>query len=133
MQTSKLLGFSKLTKERRDNVFGLYHGEIQPRLLECDDIAQQISKEILDVAQNLNENSFVIQSHGWVIEVQNILRLEQRLEQFLYCAKSALRDLTKVFNCFFDTNFNEARYDKVLKLVSNPMKIMLLLFMLASI
>lgn len=64
MQTSKLLGFSKLTKERRDNVFGLYHGEIQPRLLECDDIAQQISKEILDVAQNLNENSFVTQSHG---------------------------------------------------------------------
>jgi hypothetical protein len=118
VQTSQLLNFSKLNKEQKDKVLGLYNSEVQPRLLECDDISQQISSEILEVANNLKEKGFVTQSQGRVIEVPNLLRLEQRLEQFLYCAKSALRDLSKIFNCFFETDFNEARYDKILKWAS---------------
>src|SRR5690606_9601225 len=54
-----------------------------------------------------------IQSHGRVVEAPYLIRLEQRVEQFLYCAKSALRDLAKIFSIFFDVKFSEARYDKI--------------------
>ena len=84
VQTSQLLNFSKLKKDQKDRVLGLYNSEVQPRLLECDVRSQQISSEILEVANSLTEKGFVTQSQGRVIEVPNLLRLEQRLEHFLY-------------------------------------------------
>ena len=113
LQTVELLQFSSLDKNRQDEVFALFHGEVQPRLLECDDIAQEISKEIMAIANELNESGLITQSQGRVIEVPNLMRLEQRVEQFLYCAKSALRDLSKLFGFFFAKEFNEARFDKI--------------------
>ena len=113
IQTNDLIQFCRIDKTKRDEVLALYHDKVQRRLLECDDIAQEISKEILEIARNLEEEGFAIQSQGRVIEVPQIIRLEQRVEQFLYCAKSALRDLAKIFGVFFDKEFSEARYDKV--------------------
>ncbi|MGC9534381.1 hypothetical protein [Vibrio atlanticus] len=65
------------------------------------------------IVEELNENGLITQSQGRVIEVPHLIRLEQRVEQFLYCAKSALRDLSKLFGLFFGKEFNEARFDKI--------------------
>lgn len=118
-QTQELVKFVYMTKDKKDEIFALFHGEIQPRLLECDDISKEILKEISDVYSQLKEKGFTTQSNGRVIEVPHIIRLDQRIEQFLYSAKSALRDLAKIFNIFFDKKFTEARYDKVLEWVSD--------------
>jgi len=92
----------------------LYNNSVQRLLLECDKLAQEISKEILDVVESTNTNGLKIQSHGRSIHIPQIMRLESRIEQFLYSAKSMLRDLTKIFDLFFEKKFTEARYDKVL-------------------
>ena len=115
MQTHELIQFCSIEKELKNKVFELYHDRIQPRVLTCDEIAQEISSEILAIAEELNEKGFDTQSHGRIIEVPHLIRLEPRVEQYLYSYKSALRELSAIFNYFFDTNFNEARFDKILK------------------
>lgn len=119
LQTQELVKFVDITNEKKDEIFALFHGEIQPRLLECDDILQQITKEVLEVSSQLKEKGFKTQSKGRVIEVPYIIRLDQRIEQFLYSAKSALRDLAKIFDIFFNEKFTAARYDKVLAWAEN--------------
>lgn len=114
IQTSELINSSTLDKEVRDSLFSLYNFEIQPRLLECEQIYNELKNEILIITDGLNNKGLKTQSSGRVVEVPSIMRLNQRTEQFLYSAKSALRDLSKIFNLFYDTDFNEARYDKVL-------------------
>lgn len=113
IQTHEVIQFCAIDKSKQEEVLALYHDEIQPRLLECDDISQEISKEILDILKRIEQEGIATQSHGRVIETPYLIRLEQRVEQFLYCAKSALRDLAKIFSIFFDAKFSEARYDKI--------------------
>lgn len=115
LQTHELIQFCQIDKQTKDDVFALYHSEVQPKLLECDDIAQAISSEILQISMELEKKGFITQSGGRVLEVPFLIRLDQRLEQFLYNAKSTLRDLAKIFELFFGKKFNEARYDKILK------------------
>lgn len=50
-----------------------------------------------------------------MVEVPHVIRLTPRVEQFLYCAKSALRDLARIFDLFFGKSFGAARYDKIIK------------------
>jgi hypothetical protein len=91
----------------------LFHDHIQKQLLECDQIAQDISREILDIGVKLEEEGLKTQANEKVIEVPHLIRLNPRVEQFLYCAKSSLRDLAQIFGLFFGKSFDEARYDKI--------------------
>lgn len=113
IQTHEIVQFCSIDKSKQEEILALYHDEIQPRLLECDDISQGISKEILGVLKKIEQEGLITQSHGRMIQAPYLIRLEQRVEQFLYCAKSALRDLAKIFSIFFDAKFSEARYDKI--------------------
>ena len=115
LQTHDLVQFCSIKKDLKDKVFELYHDRIQPRVLTCDELTQEISSEILAVAEELNEKGFDIQSHGRVIEVPHLTKLEPRVEQYLYSYKSALRELSAIFNHFFGADFNEARFDKIHK------------------
>lgn len=114
LQTHELIQFCSIDKEKKDAILQLFHDQIQPRVITCDEISQEISSEILDIVQELKNNGFDIQSQGRVIEVPHLRKLEPRVEQYLYSYKSALRELSKIFNHFFGTSFNEARYDKIL-------------------
>jgi hypothetical protein len=49
-----------------------------------------------------------------VIESPHILNLEERLETYLYNAKSCLRDSLKIYNIVFGSTFTEARFDKAI-------------------
>jgi hypothetical protein len=115
LQTHELIQFCSIEKDVKDKVIELYHDRIQPRVLTCDEITQEISSEILTIAEELNAKGFDIQSQGRVIEVPQLTKLEPRVEQYLYSYKSALRELSAIFNYFFGTEFNEARFDKILK------------------
>ncbi len=114
-QTHELIQFCSIKKDVKDKVVELYHNRIQPRVLTCDEITQEISIEILAIAEELNAKGFNTQSQGRLIEVPHLTKLEPRLEQYLYSYKSALRELSAIFNYFFGTEFNEARFDKILK------------------
>lgn len=115
LQTHELIQFCSIDNKQKEEVFGLYHDQIQPRVITCDEISQEIATEILAVAQELEEKGFVIQSQGRVITDPYLKKLEPRVEQYLYSYKSALRELSKIFNYFFQTEFYEARYDKILE------------------
>jgi hypothetical protein len=119
LQTHELIQFCSMEKEQKKEVVQLFHDQIQPRVMICDEISQQITNEILKIANDLEAKGFNIQSNGRVIEVPYLINLEQRVEQYLYSYKSALRELSKIFNYFFGTDFNEARYDKILKWSKN--------------
>lgn len=114
VQTNELLGFCPRGDEFHQSVLSLYHDHIQKHLLECDQIAQSIAQEVLRIDEELGEAGPKTQAQGRVIEVPNVLRLIPRVEQFLYCSKSVLRDLAKIFALFFDKSFQEARYDKII-------------------
>lgn len=116
LQTNELVGFcTSIDKKVKEEILELFHNKIQPRVITCDEISQEITKEIMSIANSLDENGFNIQSQGRVIEVPHLTNLEPRIENYLYSYKSALRELSKLFNIFFQTEFNEARYDKILK------------------
>ncbi len=113
VQTSELIKFCSRGEEFHRSVLSLYHDHIQKHLLECDQIAQSIAQDVLRIDEEIGSGGFKIQAQGRVIEVPNVLRLVPQVEQFLYCSKSALRDLTKIFALFFGKSFQEARYDKI--------------------
>lgn len=115
MQTQELVKFCSIEKDVKDKIYDLYHDRIQPRVLTCDEITQEISSEILAIAEELNDKGFDIQSQGRVIKVPHLIELEPRVEHYLYTYKSALRELASIFNYFFGTKFNEARFDKILE------------------
>jgi hypothetical protein len=62
MQTQELVKFCLIEKDVKDKIYDLYHDRIQPRVLTCDEITQEISSEILAIAEELNDKGFDIQS-----------------------------------------------------------------------
>ena len=109
----ELVGFCKIEEYEKNEVITLFNSDVQPRLLECDDIAKETQSNIKDEIRKLADSGFETQSEGNIIRVPHILRLNQRSEQFLYCAKSTLRELAKIFGIFFSKEFKKARYDRV--------------------
>lgn len=114
-QTSELLKFCHIGEDKKIEVKHLFFNKIQPQLLTCDDIVQQITTEILEKVNELEKTGFNTQSYGRVIEVPYIINLENRLEHYLYCFKNGLRELSKLLNIFYGTSFNKARYDEIIK------------------
>ncbi len=115
VQTSELIKFCPRGEEFHKSVLELFHDHIQKQLLECDQISQEISREILEINAKLGKGGIKTQAMGRVVEVPHIIRLIPRIEQFLYCAKSALRDLARIFDLFFGKAFDAARYDKIIE------------------
>lgn len=116
IQTQELIQFCNTSKENKVKVFELYNLKVQRRLLECDKIYREIKEETIEVRKTIAKNGFNIQSGGRSIHVPQIIRLDERVESFLYSAKLTLRDLAIIFNILFEKDFdNEARYDNVYK------------------
>ncbi|WNK21307.1 hypothetical protein P1P91_06440 [Halomonas piscis] len=114
VQTSQLVKFCPGGEELHKSVLELFHDYVQKQLLECDQISQEITREVLEIGTKLGKGGIKTQAAGRVVEILQVIRLNQRVEQFLYCAKSALRDLARIFALFFGKEFDSARYDRII-------------------
>ncbi len=115
LQFNEIIEFYKLSDESKKDIKGVLFNDIRNRLLSCEKIAIELNNEINEELQIIRENGLKTQANERVIEIPYIIRLDERVESYLYNAKSCLRDALKIYNILFETNFNEARYDKVIK------------------
>ena len=115
VQFFELLKWFPLDEERGDQIIHILHGQVQPRLLTCMEVAHAIWEEIEGIKKSIAEHGIRTQSHGRVASLPQIMRFRERVENYLYNAKSALRDLAGVLKPIFGTEFTEARYDKILE------------------
>jgi hypothetical protein len=114
IQTQDLLPFYNLTEDQRQKIFGLIFSDIQPKLLTCSRISEELEKEVTDHQKRIDEVGVELQAGGRAYKIPAIFDLRSRAETFLYQAKSVLRDLTKLFLILFAKDFNNtARFDLV--------------------
>jgi hypothetical protein len=117
VQTHELIQLCSLCKAKKDEVFRILHDDVQPRLLTCDDIAKAVVSEIEAVMSQMAAEGLKTQAQGRVFEVPHVISLEERVERYLYAAKSALRDAAKLFNRGLVININQLIH---LNLCSKP-------------
>ncbi len=116
LQTKELLPLYKISKKQKEEIFGVMFSNIQPKLMNCFRIKEQLTKEIREHQKKIDESGIEFQAHGRAYTLPAILDLQLHAETFLYNGKSALRDLTDIFMILFSKDFRkEARFDKVLK------------------
>jgi hypothetical protein len=103
LQTNELLQFADLTKEAKEQVFRIYHDDMQRSLLRCYDalthLRQAREATLQEVAAAVDQGAR---------SVPFIIGLEDEVNTFLYEAKLYLRDALQVLNVFFGTTFVEA-------------------------
>jgi len=118
LQTQDLLPFFNLTDKQQAEVFGLFFSNLQPKLMTCFRIMEQLTKEVRERQKKIDETGIEFQAQGRVYTLPSIIGLQHHAETFLYNGKSVLRDLTDIFSILFSKNFKkEARFDKVLQWV----------------
>lgn len=115
IQFKELVEFYNLPKDSKEQIINILSFDIKKRLLVCEGIAIDLNNEILEKITVIKEQGLKTQSHGRVVELPHIIELEERIESYLYNAKACLRDILKVYNIVFDSEFKEARYDKAIK------------------
>jgi len=116
LQTKELLQFYKISKKQKEDLFGVMFSDVQPKIMACFRIKEQLTKEIRAHQKKIDEKGLEFQAQGRAYTLPSILDLRLHAETFLYNAKSALRDFTTVFLILFSKDFQkEARFDKVLK------------------
>jgi hypothetical protein len=113
VQTSEVIRFFSLPKQKQDRVLEIYINMIKPWLLQCKEISENIAKENEEIRTRINENRIQIQSSGRVAEVPQISRLTEQVETYLYNAKSSLRDLALIFEPLFGVRFDHSRYHEI--------------------
>lgn len=114
VQVSNLLQPFPLPKEKEERIFEIYFTMVQPRMIRCMEICQEINSEIETIDSELKENGPKTQSNGRVLELPHITQLQEDVETYLYNAKSALRDLALLFETFFGKTFGHSRYHEIL-------------------
>ncbi|HWX16874.1 MAG TPA: hypothetical protein VNY07_09835 [Chthoniobacterales bacterium] len=101
-----------LSKQERQQIFSVMFADIQPKLLACSKIANELDGQIKGHQKVVDEKG-VQMVGGGAFRLPGIPELRPRAETFLYHAKSVLRDLTKLFAILFDKSFGEARFDLI--------------------
>lgn len=115
VQFFELLKWFPLEDERQDQILQILHDRVQVRLLTCMEVADAISEEVERIKKAIAGGGIKTQSQGRAANLPQVMRLRERVENYLYNAKSALRDLAGVLKPIFDVEFKEARYDKILE------------------
>jgi hypothetical protein len=113
VQTNDVISFFNLPKEQHDRVLAIYINLVQPRLLHCMELYSSIAQEYETIRESIARDKIQIQADGRVIEVPQISRLTEQTEAYLYNAKSALRDLSLVFEPLFGLRFGHSRYHEI--------------------
>lgn len=114
VQTQEIVQFFNIEKESRDRVLDIYINHVKPRLLSCMEISDAVRQEADEIGARILRNDLGEQAGGRAIELPQIDRLIERLEAYLYNAKSALRDLALTFEPLFGASFTHSRYNEIL-------------------
>jgi hypothetical protein len=113
IQTSELIKFYPLSEKQRDETLKIYFEKVQPRLLRCYELKENLLSELSEIGGKFNKEGILTQSSGRVATVPQVMNLSETCENYLYNAKSFLRDLASIFEPLFGETFTEARYDKI--------------------
>lgn len=113
IQTNEVIRFFSFPKEKQDRVLEIYINMLKPRLLHCMEISSNIAQENELIRGRINGNEIQTQSDGRVVEVPQIPRLTEQAETYLYNSKSALRDLSLIFEPLFGVRFDHSRYHEI--------------------
>lgn len=118
IQTSEIIKFFQIEQEARDHVLNVYLNHLQPRLLNCNDIAISVKNEYDQIMEDIVNDKISQQPGGRVIELPQVNDLINRAETFLYHAKSSLRDIAKIFEPLFDEEITHSRYNDISKMLA---------------
>jgi len=111
IQTDELVESFFLSKNKQDAICDIFALKIQSRLLRCFEIMTEIESAYKE-CQRIPDSELI--SNG-VIQCPSIIDLNSRIENFLHEAKSILREVIRIINYFYPTNFTEPRFDEACK------------------
>jgi hypothetical protein len=111
IQTSELIKLFPLTDKQKEDIFGLLGMEVNERLVTCYKIYSQLQEQLIKVNQTNKDAYF----RGNVVRTPAVMDLRNLCENFLYQAKSILRDLLGIFNIFYNKEFSKPQFDLAYK------------------
>jgi hypothetical protein len=97
-QTLEILKHCNIAEDTKQQVVELYRGSLMGKLLRCWEIKERLQSQL----------SAAMASTPTAVNFPYILRLGEESHNFLYETKNYIRDLLKVFNLLYSTNFKEA-------------------------
>lgn len=100
-QTSELVKMFPLTDKQKEDIFGLLGMDVSERLVSCYKIYSKLQDELIKVNQTNKDDYF----KGNAVYTPAVMDLRNLCDNFLYEAKSTLRDLLGIFNIFLIKNF----------------------------
>ncbi|MGE6610001.1 hypothetical protein ACQKFG_05685 [Peribacillus sp. NPDC076916] len=109
-QTGFLISNFPLTAKQKDEIFELLGIKVCERLVSCYEIYSKLQSELNEA--NETKNLFSELNFKYT---PNVKELRIMCEDFLYQAKSTLRDLLKIYKIFYNEDFSEAHYDEAYK------------------
>jgi len=115
IQTSDLCNFFITDQKRKDKILKTMGFDIQFKLLETFKIYDEMLLEIQKIDKEATEKGFNVQASGRVALLPGIVRLESRCDAFLYNAKNVLREILKLINVLWGTDFKGTRFDEAAK------------------
>lgn len=103
-QTRELLRAIDRDEAEREKILTYVIKRLMPEMIHCGNISWGLWEEAKTMAENVKINEY-----GAIENMPHLINLEERVGDFLYNTKNALRDLTEIVNFFFQTNFRNAR------------------------
>jgi hypothetical protein len=104
IQIFKILDQCEVPPETRDRIKVIYVDSLAKKLLRCWEIVERYRLDFRKQTASYKRPAAGAQ----MVEVPHVLRLEEECRNFLYEAKSFVRDVLKVFNLLYGTTFVEA-------------------------
>lgn len=103
LQNYELLENCVIPKATAEQIQAVYLNDLTPKLLRCSQIAEKLRAETEKQAASFKRPSRGAAS----VTLPQVMQLDEDCRNFLYEAKNFLRDLLKVFNFLFGTNFED--------------------------
>jgi hypothetical protein len=97
-QTLEIIKHCDIAEHTKQRVEKLYEGSLMRKLLRCGEIKEGLQSELRAAMTSTPTHA----------DFPHILRLEEECHNFLYEIKNYIRDLLKVFNLLYGTNFKGA-------------------------
>lgn len=105
LQIHQILSQCDIENERKERIGEIYLYSLQRKLLRCWEIKSLYDREFGNALQVYRPST----QKGQAIKIPHIPRLDEECHNFLYEAKSFIRDLVEVWNLLYGTDFSSAR------------------------